>query len=64
MDLDKYIEYLFVTDQLDNNFNIKEKCPKCKNDLMKVDDNAYPFFCPKCNIFFNKKKTKGIINTK
>lgn len=64
IDLDKFIEYLYVTNQINDQFELKEKCPNCFTPLEEVDDNAYPYYCPKCNIFINKEKTEGIINTK
>ena len=64
MDLDKFIEYLYVTNQVDGNFKLKEKCPECGTPLEEVNDNAFPYYCPKCNMFINKDKTEGLINTK
>jgi len=64
MDLDKFIEYLVVTDQVDETFALKEKCPECNTTLEKTDDNAYPFYCPNCKMFINKNKTEGIIKSK
>ena len=64
MDLDKFIEYLVVTDQVDSNFQLKEKCPKCNNNLETTNDNAFPFYCPNCDMFINRKKTEGTIKPK
>ena len=64
MDLDKLIEYLYTTDQINDQFGLKEKCPSCNTPLEETDDNAFPYYCPKCKMFINKDKTEGIINTK
>ncbi len=64
MDLNDFIEYLVVTDQVDSNFALKEKCPKCDGDLDKTNDNAYPFYCPNCDMFINRKKTEGVKKSK
>ena len=60
MDLDKFIEYLYVTNQVDGNFKLKEKCPQCGEPMDYTNDNAYPFYCPNCRIFVNKDKTEGV----
>ena len=60
MDFKDFIECLYVNNQLDSNFGLKELCPQCNTPLQEVDDNAYPYYCPKCELFINKSKTEGI----
>ena len=60
LDLDKLIECLYVNNELDSNFGLKEKCPDCFTPLEETNDNAYPYYCPKCKMFINKEKTEGI----
>lgn len=57
-DLDDLIEYLIVTDQVDENFALKPTCPFCYNPLDKTDDEEFPYYCPKCNKKFNKNLTE------
>ena len=59
MDVDKLIEYLVVTGQVDDNFELKEVCPVCGSPMDKIDDDAFPYYCPKCDMFINKDKTQG-----
>ncbi len=60
MDIDKLMEYLIVTGQVDDNLKLKEECPQCGTPLDETLDNAYPFYCPKCHMFINKAKSEGI----
>lgn len=64
MDVDKFIEYLVVTGQVDDNFSLKEKCPICNNPMDNVDDSAFPYYCSNCDMFINKDKTEGKSNEK
>lgn len=57
-------EYLYVTGQVDKNLKLKEKCPKCNTPLEETNDNAYPYYCPKCKLLINKEKTEGVEITK
>ena len=59
MDLDKFIEYMYVTDQLDDTFGLKEKCPVCGKELEKSGDSSFPYYCPNCEMLINKNKTEG-----
>ncbi|MBQ6538794.1 MAG: hypothetical protein IJL76_00760 [Bacilli bacterium] len=59
MDIDKLIEYMYATDQLDDNFGLKEKCPVCGKELEKSNDRDYPYYCPNCDMVVNKNKTEG-----
>ncbi len=59
MDLDKFIEYMMVTDQLDDTFGLKEKCPSCGKELQKSNDRAFPYYCPNCELLISKDKTEG-----
>ena len=63
MDKDLF-EYLFVTGQVDKNLKLKEKCPQCYTPLEETNDNAYPYYCPKCKILISKEKTEGVEITK
>ena len=60
MDLDKMMEYLIVTGQVDDTFKLKEKCPQCGETMDNTNDNAYPYYCPNCRIFVNKDKSEGV----
>ncbi len=64
MDLDKFIEYLVVTGQVDDNFGLKETCPICGNLMDNVDDDAFPYYCPVCNKFISKDKSTEKTNEK
>lgn len=64
MDFNDLIEYLYVTDQLDNTFGLKEKCPECHSYLEETNDNAYPYYCPNCDMFLNIDKTQGLKKSK
>lgn len=64
MDVDKFIEYLVVTGQVDENFGLKEKCPICNTPMDNTDDKAFPFYCPKCDKFISKDKTTEKSNYK
>ena len=57
MDIDKFIEYLVVTGQVDENFGLKEECPICGNLMDNVSDDAFPYYCPNCCMFISKDKT-------
>ena len=52
--LDDLIEYLVVTNQVDENFGLKPICPLCHEPLEKQDDIEYPFYCPSCKKEFNE----------
>lgn len=58
MELDKLIEYLVVTNQVDENFGLKPTCPFCYEPLDKNDDPEYPLYCPKCNKEFTENLTE------
>ena len=64
MDIDKFIEYLVVTNQVDNHFGLKETCPICENLMENIDDNAFPYYCPVCNMFISKDKSEKKSNEK
>ena len=61
-DLDKLIEYLVVTDSVDECLGLKPTCKECNTSLEKKNDPEYPYYCPKCNIEYdenlNKKENK------
>ena len=64
MDIDKFIEYLVVTNQVDENFSLKEKCPICSSTMDEVDDEAFPYYCPVCCKFISEDKTSTKNNIK
>ena len=57
-DLDELIDYLVATDQVDECFGLKETCPICYKPLDKTNDPEYPYYCKKCNKYFNKNLTE------
>ena len=64
MDLDKFMEYMVVTGQVDDTFGLIETCPKCGKPLEKCNDSAFPYYCPNCELFINKLKIEGSKKTK
>ena len=64
MRADDLFEYLFVTDQLDEHFGIKEimKCPKCNSELYIYEDNV--LYCPLCDSLNRYNTNKKIYNKK
>ena len=53
--LDDLMEYLIVTNQVDETFGLKPTCPSCGEPLEKSGDLEYPYYCPSCG---KKTRTK------
>ena len=57
-----FIEYLYVTGQLDDTFDFKNilKCPVCNSELFIYEDNL--LYCKKCDQFCTNRSRKKISN--
>jgi predicted amidophosphoribosyltransferase len=51
--LDDLMEYLIVTNQVDETFGLKPTCPSCGEPLEKSGDIEYPYYCPNCGKKFD-----------
>ena len=47
MDFDKLMEFMYVSDYVDENLSIKEECPICKERMNNTYDNAFTYYCPR-----------------
>ncbi len=56
--LDEMMGYLISTNQVDETFGLKPKCPICGEPLEKNNDPDYPYICPNCNKEFNESLTE------
>ena len=52
--LDDFMEYLYVTGQVDENFGLKPTCPSCGQPLEKTNNPEYPYYCPSCGKKFDE----------
>ena len=57
MDLEELMGFMYVSDYVDENLSLKEECPMCKERMNNTYDNAFPYYCPRCEIFVNKDKS-------
>lgn len=62
---DDLFSYLFVTNQLDDNFGYKGKvlkCPGCNYELFIYEGNI--FYCPNCDSFTRYYDKEKVYNKK
>lgn len=62
--IDKFMEYMVVTGQVDQFFNLKNivKCPNCKEELYIYKKNL--LYCKKCKEIIEYNEDKPVHNMK
>ena len=56
MDFNQSLEFMYALDLVDENLSLKEECPMCKERMNNTYDSAFPYYCPRCQVFVNSDK--------